>query len=91
MKFTKATQAKSHGDAIQFNMDIAGVPRQFEISGDVLRERFGAVDDTPAALLHAFEDGAEALIEAARRARSIPSEGVIPLGEGDFEQGPEDA
>ncbi|MNX43740.1 hypothetical protein D3C86_742010 [compost metagenome] len=47
MKFTKASGARTQGDAIVFNMETTGVTRQFEISGDVLRQRFGASDDTP--------------------------------------------
>lgn len=84
MKFTKATEAKAQGDAIEFNMELNGVMRQFEISGDVLRRRFGAADDTAAELLKAFEAGAQAVREAAQRLRSVPAEGPIPLGAGDF-------
>ncbi|MCZ8389478.1 DUF1488 family protein [Achromobacter xylosoxidans] len=85
MKFTKSTGAKAQGDAIVFSLDVNGVTRQFEISGDVLRRRFGARDDSAAELLHAFENGADAVRDAAGQARSIPAEGVIPLGAGDFD------
>lgn len=34
---------------------------------------------------HAFENGADAARDAAGQARSIPTEGVIPLGAGDFD------
>ncbi|AHC47326.1 DUF1488 family protein [Achromobacter xylosoxidans] len=85
MKFTKSTGAKAQGDAIVFSLDVNGVTRQFEISGDVLRRRFGARDGSAAALLHAFENGADAVRDAASQARSIPTEGVIPLGAGDFD------
>ncbi|MNQ64056.1 hypothetical protein D3C85_784600 [compost metagenome] len=47
MKFTKASGARAQGDAIVFNMETAGVTRQLEISGDVLRQCLGASDDTP--------------------------------------------
>lgn len=87
MKFTKTTDATTQGDAVLFNMEHAGVPRQFEISGDVLRRRFGAADDTGTELLRAFEAGADAVKEAACRVRSVPAEGPIPLGAGDFDQG----
>lgn len=76
MKFTKSTGAKAQGDAIVFSLDVNGVTRQFEISGDVLRRRFGARDGSAAELLHAFENGRT---RCAMRpaARSIPTEGVI--------------
>ena len=85
MKFTKSTEAKAQGDAVVFVMELSGVHRQFEISGDVLRRRFGARDDTAVELLHAFEQGAEAIREAAREARSVPADGPIMLGAGDFQ------
>lgn len=85
MKFTKSTDASVQGDAIVFNMEISGVVRSFEISGDVLRQHFGAADDTAPELLRAFERGAGAVQDAARRLRSVPTEGTIQLGEGDFE------
>ncbi|MVW73211.1 MULTISPECIES: DUF1488 family protein [unclassified Bordetella] len=84
MKFTKATEAKTQGDAIVFNMELNGVVRQFEISGDVLRRRFGAADDTAVELLKAFESGADSVRDAAQRVRSVPAEGSIQLGAGDF-------
>ncbi|AYD64830.1 DUF1488 family protein [Achromobacter sp. LC458] len=84
MKFTKATGAHTQGDAVLFNMETAGVTRQFEISGDVLRRRFGAADDTATELLHAFENAAQALQDAAQRAKGVPADGPIQLGEGDF-------
>ena len=70
MKFTKATNAKAQGDAIVFEMETAGVTRQFEISGDVLRRRFGAADDTAPELAH--------------RTQWVPTDGPIAVGEGDF-------
>lgn len=84
MKFTKLTGAKVQEDAVLFNLEISGVTRQFEISGDVLRRRFGAADASGTELLRAFEDGANAIKEAAHRARSIPTEDRIQLGEGEF-------
>lgn len=84
MKFTKATDADVQGDVIVFHMETAGVTRQFEISGDVLRQRFGAADDTPNELLRAFESAADALQNAADRAHGVPADGPIMLGAGDF-------
>lgn len=84
MKFTKATNAKVQGDAIVFEMETSGVTRQFEISGDVLRGRFGAEDDSAPALLHAFERSADALREVAHQTQWNPTDGPILLGEGDF-------
>jgi hypothetical protein len=86
MKFTKSTQAKAQGDAIVFNMELNGVVREFEISGDVLRRRFGADGDTAVDLLNAFESGADAIQEAAQRLRSVPAEGAIQLGAGEFSE-----
>lgn len=85
MKFTKATGAKAQGDAVTFNMEISGVTRQFEISGDVLRRKFGALDDNAVELLQAFERGADAIREATHRVRSTPTDGRVLLGAGDFE------
>ena len=85
MKFTKATGAKVQGDVVIFNMEISGVTRQFEISGDALRQNFGALDDNAVELLQAFERGADAIREAAHRARSTPTDGRVLLGAGDFD------
>lgn len=87
MKFTKATGAKVQGDAVVFEIEISGVVRQFEISGDVLRRNFGAADDTAVELLQAFERGADAVRDATRRVRSTPTEGRVLLGAGDFDEG----
>ncbi|WP_223576342.1 DUF1488 family protein [Achromobacter mucicolens] len=84
MKFTKATNAKAQGDAIVFEMETAGVTRQFEISGDVLRRRFGAADDTAPELLRAFERSEDALRDLAHRTQWVPTDGPIAVGEGDF-------
>lgn len=85
MKFTKATHAKAQDDAIVFEMETSGVTRQFEISGDVLRQRFGAADDTAPELLRAFESAADALRELAHRTQWVPTDGPIQVGEGDFD------
>ncbi|MNW20569.1 hypothetical protein D3C71_2210250 [compost metagenome] len=50
----------------------------------MLRQRFGAADDTPNELLRAFESAADALQNAADRAHGVPADGPIMLGEGDF-------
>ena len=85
MKFTKSTGAKVQGDAVTFSLDISGVTRQFEISGDVLRRHFGAADESAVELLRAFEGGEEALRRAAFLARSVPTEDRTQLGSGDFD------
>lgn len=86
MKFTKETKAHVQGDAIIFELETAGVTRQFEISGDVLRRRFGAKDESAPELLQAFEGAAQALREVAHRAQWVPFEQRIELGAGDFEE-----
>ncbi|MDQ8034585.1 MAG: DUF1488 family protein [Bordetella sp.] len=84
-KFTKDTGAHVRDDTIVFQMETGGVVRDFEISGAVLREHFGAGDDTPAALLAAFERGADELREIGKRSQWVPADGPIELGAGDFE------
>jgi len=85
MKFTKLTEAKAHDDYLTFQLEAGGALRQFEISGDVLRQHFGATGTSGAELLQAFETGADAVRKAALEARSIPTDGPIELGSGDFE------
>ena len=86
MKFTKETKARVQGDAILFELETAGITRPFEISGDVLRRRFGAKDDSAPELLQAFEGAAQAVRDVAHRAQWVPSEERIELGAGDFEE-----
>ncbi len=82
--FAKATQAQARGDEIAFVLETGGVPRQFEISGDVLRQHFGAADDTGSELLKAFEQARPRIEALAKKAQWVPSDGIITLGEGDF-------
>ncbi|KCV24402.1 MULTISPECIES: DUF1488 family protein [Bordetella] len=85
-KFTKQTDARVQEDSIVFRMETAGVWRDFEISGDVLRRRFDARDGSPSELLRAFERAAGPLRELAHRAQWVPSDGRIEIGAGDFEE-----
>jgi hypothetical protein len=83
--FASTTHAQVQGDAVVFELTLHGEPRRFEISGDALRECFGADEATGAALLKAFENGRPRILEAAEAARSTPNDGTIELGTGDFE------
>ena len=88
--FAKETQAQVQEDAVVFVMETGGVPRRFEISGDVLRHYFGAGENadesTGSELLRAFETARDPLVALAKKAQWVPSEGVITLGEGDFSE-----
>ncbi|MFJ1299180.1 DUF1488 family protein [Pseudomonadota bacterium AL_CKDN230030165-1A_HGKHYDSX7] len=84
-KFTKDTHAHVEEDNVVFRLETAGVEREFEISGDVLRGHFGAEDGSAAALLRAFEAGADELRAAGKRTQWVPADGRIELGAGDFE------
>ncbi|GAB1576678.1 DUF1488 family protein [Bordetella petrii] len=85
--FAKATHAQARGDDIVFELETGGVTRQFEISGDALRRYFGAADGTGAELLRAFENGQEKIQALAKKTQWVPSDGVIKLGAGDFDDG----
>ncbi len=85
-EFAKQTDAQYEDGSIRFWLTEAGQRRQFEISGDALLQAFEAKDGTASALLQAFEQGKDKIIEAARAASNTPSmEDVIVLGSGDFE------
>lgn len=84
--FAKETHAQVRGDVVVFSLETGGVVRPFEISGDVLRERFGAADGTGAELLRAFERAGDPIRALAKRAQWVPAEGLIELGTGDFEE-----
>jgi len=83
--FANETQATVKGEEIQFSLMVKGEPRMFEISGDALQECFGAPDRTGSELLRAFERGADQIRTAAENALNAPTEGVTPLGTGDFD------
>ncbi|WP_144639508.1 DUF1488 family protein [Bordetella genomosp. 13] len=85
-QFAEETGAQVRGDDVMFSLETGGVVRPFEISGDVLRERFGAADGTGSELLRAFERAREPIRELAKRTQWVPAEGVIELGTGDFEE-----
>lgn len=83
--FASATGAHVKGDDIVFSLSLGGETRRFEISGEALRERFGAEDDSGSALLRAFERGQGQIRAAAEAARNTPTDGVTELGSGDFD------
>jgi len=58
--------------------------QEFEISGDVLEEHFGAASRSDDDLLAAFKHGREEILKAAGEASSTPTTGIVPLGTGDF-------
>jgi hypothetical protein len=84
--FASSTHAQVKDDAIQFSLTIKGEARQFEVSGDALRECFSAPDSTGSGLLKAFEHGSEKIRAAAQAALNAPTDGVTMLGTGDFEE-----
>lgn len=84
--FAKQTEAKYENSRIRFFLGEEEERREYEISADALTRAFKARDDTPRALLEAFEAGREAILEAAHAVTHTPAaEGVIELGSGDFE------
>jgi len=75
------------GDAIRFNARFEGrATQQFEISGDVLVEHFGAASRGADDLLAAFKQGKTAIIDAAEKSQGMPVNDVVLLGTGDFPQ-----
>lgn len=71
--------------AVRFTARFEGRKSQeFEVSADVLRERFGAPDASADALLDAFHRGRHEILTAAAEAASTPTSGVVQLGTGDF-------
>jgi hypothetical protein len=84
--FASSTHAQVKDDAILFSLTVKGEARQFEVSGDALRECFGAQDSTGSGLLKAFEHGCEKIRETAQAALNAPTDGVTMLGTGDFEE-----
>lgn len=85
-EFAKQTEAKYEGGYIRFFLGEGEKRRQYEISGDALLQAFDAADGSGPALLDAFEKGRERIREAAESATNMPNtDGVIPLGSGDFE------
>jgi hypothetical protein len=83
--FASITHAQVKNDDIVFSLNRNGEERQFEISGDALRECFGAEDGSGSALLKAFERGSEKIRAAAEDALNTPTDGITLLGTGDFE------
>lgn len=83
--FAHKTHARVEDDVVVFSLSQNGEERQFEISGDALREYFGAEDNSGSALLRAFERGSEKIQMAATAAFNTPTDGVTTLGTGDFD------
>jgi hypothetical protein len=83
--FAHKTHAQVENDVIVFSLALGGETRQFEISGDALRECFGAEDSSGSALLRAFERGSEKIRTVAEAAFNTPTDGVTTLGTGDFD------
>ncbi len=72
--------------AVRFTARFEGRKcQEFEISSDVLREHFGAPDDSAEALLAAFHRGRHEILTAAAEAASTPTSGLVQLGTGDFQ------
>jgi len=85
-EFAKQTAAKYEAGYIRFFLEEGGTRRQYEISGDALLQAFGATGGSGPALLDAFENGKNSILEAARTAANSPTtDGIIVLGSGDFE------
>ena len=83
--FANKTHARVENDVVVFSLSLNGEERQFEISGDALREYFAAEDNSGSALLRAFERGCEKIQKAAEAAFNTPTDGVTALGTGDFD------
>lgn len=83
--FAHKTAARVEDDLVAFSLTLNGETRKFEISGDALRECFGAEDGSGSALLRAFERGSEKIQVVAEAAFNTPTDGVTTLGTGDFD------
>jgi hypothetical protein len=83
--FANKTHARVENDVIVFSLSRNGEERQFEISGDALREYFGADDNSGSALLRAFERGCDKIEAVAAAAFNTPTDGITTLGTGDFD------
>jgi hypothetical protein len=83
--FAHQTNARVEDDVIVFSLTHNGETRQFEISGDALRECFGAEDNSGSALLRALERGSEKIRDVALAAFNTPTDGITTLGTGDFD------
>lgn len=87
-ELAKETPPTVVGDAVRFNARFEGrATQQFEISGDVLVEYFGATSRAADDLLSAFKQGKVAIINAAEKSQGMPVNDVVLLGTGDFPQG----
>lgn len=85
-EFAKRTEAKVEDGYVRFTYGEGDKRRRYEISGDALLQAFEAKDGTGAELLDAFERGREQILRAVEKTLNTPTDGVIELGSGDFEQ-----
>lgn len=84
--FAKQTEAKYEHGYIRFYLGEGDQRRQFEISGDALLQAFEARDGSGPALLEAFENGKDRIMEVVQSTAHTPTtDGIIVLGSGDFE------
>lgn len=85
-EFAKTTRAKFDENAIHFVWTVNNEERNYEISAEALQQVFGAQDATGSALLDAFERGRDEIVHVVEQTLNTPTDGVIELGSGDFEQ-----
>lgn len=84
-EIAKEVQPAVLDGAVRFTARFEGRKSQeFEISGDVLAEHFGAADRSEGELLAAFKRGRTEILEAASESAGTPTAGIVPLGTGDF-------
>ena len=60
------------------------VHQQYEVSSDVLVERFGASSRADDDLLQAFRRGKAEILRVAAQSKNTPVNGTVALGTGDF-------
>lgn len=84
-EFAKEMQPSVQDGAVRFMARFEGRKcQEFEISGEVLAEHFGAANRSEDQLLAAFRRGKEEILSAANEAAGTPTSGIVPLGTGDF-------
>lgn len=85
-EFAKMTDAKYEDGYVRFAWGEGDTRRHYEISADALLQAFDAKDATGAELLDAFERGRDQIMKAVEKTLNTPTDGVMELGSGDFEQ-----
>lgn len=84
-EIAKEVQPAVRDGAVRFTARFEGRKSQeFEISGDVLEEHFGAASRADDDLLAAFKKGRSEILVAASESVGTPTAGIVPLGTGDF-------